>query len=86
VPAVTVIEFVPAPVIIDHPDGTAQVYVVALGTTAMLYTNPVIVGHTVAVPEITRGVTGVAGLTVTASVLAELVPQLFVAATLIFPF
>jgi hypothetical protein len=52
----------------------------------MLYDNPVIDGHTDGVPAITPGVTGVAGLTVTARVLAELVPQLFVAVTLIVPF
>ena len=43
-------------------------------------------GHTVAVPVIDPGVAGVAGLTVTVKDLVELVPQLFVAVTLMFPF
>ena len=55
-------------------------------TTAILYANPVIVGHTVGIPAINPGVIGVAGLTVTPRELAELVPQLFVAVTLILPF
>lgn len=36
-------------------------------------------------PEIVPGVAGVAGLTVTDLLLAELVPQLLVAVTVIFP-
>ena len=42
--------------------------------------------HCSAEPLIAPGVAGVAGLTVTAKVLAALVPQLFVAVTLIVPF
>ena len=37
-------------------------------------------------PVVAPGVAGVAGLTVTPRVLAALVPQLFVAVTLMFPF
>ena len=35
-PAVTVIEFVPAPPVIDHPVGTVHVYDVAFGTAVIL--------------------------------------------------
>jgi hypothetical protein len=36
VPVVTVIEVVPVPAVIAHPDGTVQVYVVAFVTAAIL--------------------------------------------------
>ena len=85
-PDVTVIEFVPVPAVMDHPPGTAQVYVVALVTAVMLYINPVNAGHTGLVPVMAPGVAGVAGLTVTATAFAALVPQLFPAVTLMFPF
>ena len=52
----------------------------------MLYVCPVNAGHCVTIPVIVPGVAGVAGLTDTAKLLAELVPQLFVAVTLIVPF
>jgi hypothetical protein len=35
-PVVTVIEFVPVPAVMVHPDGTVQVYVVALATDEIL--------------------------------------------------
>ena len=43
-------------------------------------------GQTGVVPVIVPGVAGVPGLTVTAKLLAELVPQELVAVTVIFPF
>jgi hypothetical protein len=46
----------------------------------------VIPGHTGVVPVIGAGVAGAAGLTVTGKLLAALVPQEFVAVTVIFPF
>jgi hypothetical protein len=52
----------------------------------MLYVWPVKPGHCVAVPVIAPGVAGVPGPTVTASVLAALVPQELPAVTVIFPF
>jgi len=60
-----VIDVVPAPAVIDHPVGTAQLYVVALVTAAMLYVCAVKAGHCVAVPEMAAGVAGAGGLTVT---------------------
>ena len=36
-PVVTVIDIVPCPDVITHPDGTDQLYVVAFGTELMLY-------------------------------------------------
>ena len=48
--------------------------------------RPVIAGQTELVPVIVPGVDGAAGFTTTAKVLAELVPQLLEAVTLIFPF
>jgi hypothetical protein len=67
-PAVTVIEVVPAPDVIVHPAGTVHVYDVALATAEMLYVNPVVPGHTGVVPVITPGVAGVPAPTVTAKV------------------
>ena len=58
------IDIVPAPEVIIQPAGTVQVYDVAFGTAAILYTNPVMPGHTGEVPVIGPGVAGVAGLTV----------------------
>ena len=43
-------------------------------------------GHTGVIPVIVPGVAGVPGFTVTAKLLAELVPHEFVAVTVIFPF
>ncbi len=80
------IEFVPEPVVIDHPLGTVQLYDVALGTAVTLYTCPDNAGHCETVPIITPGVAGVAGLTVTGKEAEALVPQLFPAVTLMFPF
>ena len=85
-PVVTVMDVVPVPAVIFQPAGTAHVYVVALGTAAMLYVWPVKPGHCVAVPVMTPGVAGVPGFTVTASVLAALVPHEFPAVTVMFPF
>ena len=52
----------------------------------MEYVKPVIPGHTAVVPAIAAGTEGVPGFTVTAKVLAALVPQLFVTVTLMLPF
>ena len=52
----------------------------------MLYESSVIAGQTVAEPVIVPGVAGVPALTVTAKLLAKLVPQELVAVTVIFPF
>jgi hypothetical protein len=85
-PVVTVIEVVPAPDVTDHPTGTVQVYVVAFRTEAILYICPLRPAHCADVPVIAPGVEGVAGFTVTARLLAVLVPQLLPAVTLILPF
>jgi hypothetical protein len=52
----------------------------------MLYTWPAVAGHCVVIPLIVPGVAGFGGFTVTGSDTAALVPQLFPAVTLIFPF
>ena len=44
-PDVTVIEFVPAPAVIDQPVGTVHVYIVAFETAAIEYVCPVTAGH-----------------------------------------
>src|SRR5678816_2654545 len=85
-PVVTVMDVVPVPAVIFQPAGTAHVYVVALGTAAILYVWPVKPGHWVAVPVMVPGVAGVPGLTVTASVLIPLVPHELPAVTVILPF
>jgi hypothetical protein len=85
-PVVTVIEVVPAPPVMDHPEGTVQVYVIALVTAAMLYICPVNPGHCAAVPVIAPGVAGTPGFTVTAKLAGELIPQPLPAVTVIFPF
>ena len=60
----TVIELVLAPDVMLHPEGSVQVYDVALGTAAMLYVNPVLLTHCSAAPVMIPGATGAAGLTV----------------------
>ena len=52
----------------------------------MLYINPLTPAQGAIGPLIVPGVAGVPGLTVTAKLLAALVPQLFPAVTEIFPF
>jgi hypothetical protein len=86
VPVVTDIEVDPCPPVIDQPEGTFHVYVVAPATTEMLYVCPVSPGHCEAVPVIVPGCKGVPGNTVTVSVFEVLVPQPFPAATLMLPF
>ena len=81
---VTEVEFCPA--VMDHPVGTDQLYVVASGTAAMLYVWPVKPGHWEIVPDIAPGWAGIPGETVTARLLAALVPHEFPAVTLTFPF
>jgi hypothetical protein len=85
-PVVTVMVFVPAPPVIDHPVGTVQVYVVAFGTEATEYNCPATPGHCVAVPVIADGAEGVPFPTVTANVAAVDVPHVFPAVTVMFPF
>jgi hypothetical protein len=85
-PVVTVIEVVPCPAVIVQPIGTVHVYEVALGTLLMLYAWFVKPGHCAVTPVIVPGIEGVPGSTVTASAFGVLVPQLFAAVTLIFPF
>ena len=57
-----------------------------VGTAAILYVWPVKPGHCMAVPVMVPGVAGVPGLTVTASVLAALVPHELPDVTVISPF
>jgi hypothetical protein len=58
VPVVSVTETVPCPEIINHPAGTVQLYEVAFGRAAMLYTCPVRDEHWSTVPEIAPGCAG----------------------------
>ena len=81
----TVIALVPLPEIIDQPAGTVQLYVVALVTAEILYTNEFVEGHTGDVPLIEPGVAGIAGLTTTAKAWSALVPHELVADTVMLP-
>lgn len=81
VPDVTVTDVVPCPPVIDQPVGTVQVYVVAFGTAAILYTKPAVDGQTGVVPEIDPGVAGILAVVVKAAVLTVTLlklPRLFV--------
>ena len=62
----TVILAVPCPLVIVHPVGTVQLYVVALGTAEILYTDPVVLIHLSGDPLIVPGAAGVAAETVIA--------------------
>ena len=61
-------------------------YVVAFTTDTILKERLEVLAHTGVTPVITPGVEGVAGLTTTAFVWVVLVPQVFPAVTVIFPF
>lgn len=82
----TVMESVFVPAVIDQPAGKVQVYEVAFGTEAIEYFNPFRLIQAEVLPVMAPGVAGVPAPTVTASVLAVLVPQVLEAVTLIFPF
>lgn len=58
---------------------------VALATAEILYTNPLVEGHTGEPPVIEPGVNGIAGLTVTAKVCSGPVPQELLADTVMLP-
>jgi len=82
----TVIEFVPDPAVILHPAGNVHIYDVAFGTAVILYVRAVLLIHCSVAPVMLPGVAGAAGLTVTAKLLAALVPHELLAVTVIFPF
>jgi hypothetical protein len=84
-PEVETVMDVPVLVVMLQPDGTVQLYTVAFATAVMLNVAELLI-HNCAPPVIATGAAGVPAPTVTARVAAELVPQLFVAVTVTFPF
>ena len=89
IPALRVIEFVvvtnPGSLELDHPLGRLQVYVSALAIAGIEYTNPVASWHTADSPVIAPDIIGAGAFTFTGIVSAVLVPQSFLALTVIFP-
>lgn len=61
-PAVTVMDVVPEPAVIDQPAGTVHEYDCASATGDIEYTLPVVPGQTAIEPLIAPGVAGAAGL------------------------
>ncbi len=82
-PTVTLIAFVPWPVVTDQPEGTAQVYVTP-GTSDTEYVTPVAPWQGLLLPVIEPGCAG-SGFTVTANVLAVPLPHVFDGVTETFP-
>lgn len=84
-PIVTVIEFVPAPAVIDAPAGSTHEYPLAPAAAATLYTKPVCPGQGAAEPVMPAAAAGTDTGIIIAKVELDPAPQALEGVTVIFP-